>query len=442
VNLAKLIILNSLFITSTFAGATIDEEVYITNPTKELVKLIQQNPSLNMDHMDKNGFELYGPKGTKQWLSDIGVSYREESHNHKNFDKDVLKYPSFEQVERNLKSYVALNPHIAKLISIGKSVEGRDLWVVKISDNVNVDEVEPEFKYISSMHGNEITGRELTQSLIKDIITAYGTDKRITDLVNNTEIYIMPSMNPDGSKRQQRANAKRKDLNRDFPDWVSGDINSAKQRQVETKAIMKFQAERQFSLSANFHGGAVVVNYPWDSTSTRHPFDKLVKELSIKYADENPEMRNSRRFNQGVTNGADWYVLNGGMQDWSYHWHNDLQVTVELSSDKWPRYSQIPKFYKNNKESLLVYINEIHQGGGFKLMNSKKGGKVKIKKVLTNGQTEDKGTYGFSKGEFYKYLSTGEYEFYVTTEGSSVTKKVSVFVDGSIKPNGNYVKVN
>jgi hypothetical protein len=58
---------------------------------------------------------------------------------------------------------------IAQMFSIGKSHQGRDLWVVKISDNVQVDEVEPEFKYISSMHGDEITGRELMVFLIEDL---------------------------------------------------------------------------------------------------------------------------------------------------------------------------------------------------------------------------------------------------------------------------------
>lgn len=438
----KLLILN-LFVFSSFAfGNLIEEELFIDNPSDSLVQIIGQHPELTIDHRDEHGMELYGPKGTKAWLDMIQVEYEDlalkEGHHEKDFQD--AKYPTFEEIEKFLKDTVAKNPKIAKLFSIGKSVEGRDLWVVKISDNVELDEAEPEFKFISSMHGNEITGRELTQFFIKDVIEGYGVDSKITNLVNNTEIFIMPSMNPDGSLRKQRGNARGFDLNRDFPDWTRGDVNSTKSRQPETIALMNFQKRRQFSLSANFHGGAEVVNYPWDSTYDLHPFDNLVKELSLAYAEENPSMRSSNRFPGGVTNGAKWYVLHGGMQDWSYFWHNDLQVTIELSIQKWPNYNDIPSFYKSNKDSMLVYLESIHQGAGFSL-KSKVSGRVQISKV-EGARKIDRGQYGFSSGEFYKVLPEGEYEFQIQRSGSMTKEVHTIMVDSNIQPNGNYLHLN
>lgn len=414
------------------------EELFVSDTSQ--LKLIQAHPDLIVDHISSHGFELYGPSGTAKWLKESGVSF---SKMPKKTQKDMsaLGYPSFEEVEANLKALVKKRPDIAKLISIGKSVQGKDLYVVKLSDNVDIDETEPEFKYISSMHGDEITGRELTQFLIKDMIEGYGKNQKITDLINNTEIYIMPSMNPDGSTLQQRGNAKGYDLNRNFPDWTRGDVNSAKTRQVETKALMAFQASRNFSLSANFHGGAVVVNYPWDNTHDLHPFDTMIKDISLLYADLNPTMRNSREFNRGIINGADWYVVKGGMQDWSYSWHNDLQVTIELSDKKWPRYSNIPSFYRDNKQSMLSYLTSVHQGAGFKIDNSKATGKVKVIQNLTNGTTADNGSYGFSRGEFYKVLPEGNYTFVVEIDGSSTTNTINVVVDKSIQTDGGFVKI-
>jgi hypothetical protein len=422
------------------SSAKIDEEVYISTPSESLIKLISKHPELTMDHISKEGMELYGPVGMKKWLADININFSiPVSHSHSK-NLSFAKYPTHEQITKFLKETVALNPSIAKLISIGKSVEGRELWAVKISDNVEIDEVEPEFKYISSMHGNEITGRELTQFLIKDIIESYGKDARITKLVNNTEIYIMPSMNPDGSKRKQRANARGYDLNRDFPDFVDGDTNSTRGRQVETKAVMDFQASRQFSLSANFHGGAIVVNYPWDNTYDLHPFDKLVKTLSLAYAGANPRMRNSTQFENGVINGAKWYVVHGGMQDWSYSWHNDLQVTIELSNKKWPNYKDIPSYYQDNKDGMLIYLDSIHQGAGFKLLNKSSEGSVAIKQFLNNGQMKNHGKYGFNAGEFYKVLPVGNYEFTVFSGGK--TKVQNIEVDTKVHLNGNFFTVN
>jgi hypothetical protein len=445
--LISVLLLSSLTQLAMANLGKIEEEVYVPSITKAKFNMILSHPEFSVDHMNSSGFELYGPKGMKTWLTDIGIRYSEahieshSSHGHKSH-KAFADYPTFPQIENNLKKIVASNPSIAKLFSIGKSVEGRDLYVVKISDNVEVDELEPEFKYISSMHGDEITGRELTQFLIKDLVEGYNKDSKITKLINNTEIYIMVSMNPDGSKRKRRANANGYDLNRNFPDWTKSEPNSIQNRQPETLAVMRFQASRQFSLSANFHGGAVVANYPWDATYDRHPFDGLVRNLSLKYAGLNPDMRRSREFSGGVTNGADWYVLHGGMQDWSYFWHNDLQITIELSDKKWPRYRNIPGFYKDNKDSMIAYAESIHQGAGIKLVNSKKNGKVVITKNNSDGSTIAQGSYGFNSGEFYKVLPIGNYTFKVQVEGSLKTVDLSVEVNEAVNQNGNYYKVN
>lgn len=431
------LILASIFISQAQADTQIKEQYFVSDI--KAMKVINQHRELIIDHPSQLGFEVYGPKGLGEFLKLNNIDFNKlEDHSHQ---KEVFgpSYPDYEQVVANLKAAVAINPSIARMYSVGKSHEGRDLWVVKISDNVMIDEVEPEFKYISSMHGDEITGRELTQFLIADIIKNYETNPDIKKLVDSTEIYIMPSMNPDGSELKQRGNAKGVDLNRNFPDWIRGDVNSTNNRQPETQAVMNFQAERKFSLSANFHGGAVVVNYPWDNTYTRHPLDGLLKELSLKYADLNPGMKNSRAFGRGITNGADWYKVHGGMQDWSYSWYNDLQVTVELSNKKWPDYKDIPGFYKDNKDSMMAYLFSIHQGGGIKFADEKTSGVVNITKI-DGGQELKLGEFNFSKGEFYKVLPIGEYKFEGKTK-SGISFSEIIEVDTSIKSNGNYSQI-
>src|SRR5690606_35916709 len=136
---------------------------------------------------------------------------------------------------------------------------------MEITDSPGVAELgEPEFKYVGNMHGDEAVGRELLINFVGLLLDQYGTDARITRLVDTTRIFILPSMNPDGFENARRANNNGVDLNRDFPDQFNDPDPSPIGRQPETQAIMNWGATRYFVLSANFHGGAVVANYPFD----------------------------------------------------------------------------------------------------------------------------------------------------------------------------------
>src|SRR5690606_12829397 len=114
-------------------------------------------------------------------------------------------------------------PSLVKLDSAGRSVQGRELWYVEISDNVQDDEAEPKLLYIANMHGDETVGRELMIYLIRLLTDSYAIDPRITSLVDHARIFIMPSMNPDGFEARRRYNARGIDLNRSFPDFTTRD---------------------------------------------------------------------------------------------------------------------------------------------------------------------------------------------------------------------------
>jgi len=421
---------------TSMAAVKIQEELYIPGNNPSVVKELVQTGSVEIDHVTSQGFEVYGSKGLSAYLDSQNIPHFDMKDMN---NKMLADYPSSAQVAEKIKAIVAKNPKIMKLVNIGKSVKGKDLLFVKISDNVETDEVEPEFKYISSMHGDEITGRELTTMLLEEIGQKYGKDSEITELVNNSELYIMPSMNPDGSDMKQRANAKYSDLNRNFPDIISDSQSTASGREIETQAVMAFQATRQFSLSANFHGGTIVANYPWDSKYDLHPLDKFVQELSLGYSERNPEMHSSTEFDNGITNGAAWYVVRGGMQDWSYVWFNDLQITVELSHVKWPSYSEIPGFYKSNRDSMVYFMKQVHHGAGFKFARAGVSGTVEIKQ--TSPEVKSLGSYAFKGSEFYKVMPEGEYSFTVK-EKSKSAKTISVRVEKNlISENGNYISL-
>ncbi|KAI4470054.1 protease m14 carboxypeptidase [Holotrichia oblita] len=165
---------------------------------------------------------------------------------------------------------------------------GKELWVMKITAGDAHDTTLPNVKLIGNMHGNEVVGRELLLHFIEVGFQGtyminlppicserYANDDDITWLLDNTIVHIMPSMNPDGfeaikrndgracMETEGRENAEGVDLNRNFPDYYKG---MRGELQPEAEAIVRWMNKTSFVLSAALHGGALVANYPFDTT--------------------------------------------------------------------------------------------------------------------------------------------------------------------------------
>ncbi len=267
-------------------------------------------------------------------------------------------WTDYSSIGPTLLSYESTYPTLCKRYDLGLSVQGRHLWAIRISDNVQVEEDEPEFRYIAAMHGDEIVGTKLMMMLVDYLMTNYGTDPQATNIVDNVELWILPLTNPDGYDQTYRTryNAEGVDLNRDFPQY--GEANTTTGRAPETAAVMNWSFGRSFVVSANLHGGALVVNYPFDSTDTGSqytPDDDLFVYISEQYSQYNLPMWNGAWYH-GTVNGVDWYTTHGGIQDWSYLFMGDNDVTIEQSNTKEPSASTIGTYWNDNRQSLMAYI--------------------------------------------------------------------------------------
>lgn len=132
-----------------------------------------------------------------------GYSLRSTS-NINNDDFVVAHYTHYKELRELFNMLAQQYPHLAKVHSIGKSVEGRELLVLEINENVGNRKLGvPMVKYVANMHGDEPVGRELMIFLAKYLLYNYGKDPRVTRLVNNTDIFIMPSLNPDGFEKSR-----------------------------------------------------------------------------------------------------------------------------------------------------------------------------------------------------------------------------------------------
>ena len=378
---------------------------------------------------------------------------------------DKSHYHHFPELETTMKSYANMYSSIARLHSVGKSVEGRDLWALQITDSPDTRERgEPMFKYVGNMHGNEAISRQILIYLIQYLCDNYGKVDRVTKIVNTTNIFIMPSMNPDGFENGRegecrgvtgRPNANGVDLNRDFPDqftnWNKFDLKKA---QPETRSIMKWIYKNPFVLSANLHGGSVVASYPFDdgpehieSYYSRSPDDAVFKQLALTYAQHHPVMKIGKpncgdgdQFANGITNGAFWYDVPGGMQDFNYLISNCFEITVELSCCKYPKANVLAKEWDNNKESLLLYLEQVHKGikGSVSDLN---GNPIPKAIIMIDGIKHN--VTSIDNGDYWRLLIPGKYKVTVHANGYiSQARNVLVSVGDATPVSFKLVKTN
>lgn len=190
-------------------------------------------------------------------------------------------------------------------------------------------------------------------------------------------------------------------------------LNAAIQVAPETYAVMKWIRSIPFVLSANFHGGDLVVSYPYDLS--KHPLernmfsptpdDKVFKLLARTYANAHETMSNeyarcgSSRTNsqKGTVNGAQWSSITGGMQDFNYLHSNCFEVTVELGCDKFPAEEELFTGWEENHEALITFMEAAH--GGIKGIvrdeegNAITGARVSVRRIRHDITTAENGDY-------------------------------------------------
>jgi hypothetical protein len=145
------------------------------------------------------------------------------------------------------------------------------------------------------------------------------------------------------------------------------------------------------------------------------PDDLLFEEVSRRYSVHNPPMWNSSSFPDGITNGAAWYSISGGMQDWNYRYASCSEVTIELSNVKKPSASQIPSFWSNNAKSMLSYLEAVHIGVRGLVTDSTTAAPLWAE-VLVEGNNHPVFTDP-NVGDYHRMLLPGTYDLTFSADG-------------------------
>ncbi|MEO0285283.1 MAG: M14 family zinc carboxypeptidase [candidate division WOR-3 bacterium] len=263
-------------------------------------------------------------------------------------------YRSYDQVVAILRNVSLSYPEIVKLDSIGPTFEGRWIYGVKISDNVQEDEEEPEVLFSGCHHAREWVSVEVPLFYVDTLTRAYGIDPVITDLVNNREIWIFPVINVDGyiydytggtSGRYWRKNRELysssigTDLNRNYNGTCDtnaidgwGVINSssvshhpssdvfcgrAGNSAPEVRSYVNFIKSRNFCIIVDYHTYSELVLAPWGHKYDPTPHDDIYNLLGQNMA------QRIQRIGGGsytYSKSIQLYPTSGGSSDYQYGW--------------------------------------------------------------------------------------------------------------------------
>jgi hypothetical protein len=304
-------------------------------------------------------------------------------------------YHNDAEMRAQIDATIAAHPDLISRTTIGHSSEGRELWAVKISDNVGVDEGEPEVLFSAGQHAREHLTVEMALYLIDELTGKYATDPRIKGIVDSREIWILPNVNPDGSEydiatgsyRSWRKNRQPTpgtdqigtDLNRNYGfRWgCCGGSSAVPAHDIfrgptafsapETQAVRNFVLSRvvdgaqQLRASIDFHTYSELVLWPFGHTRA-----DVTRGMTRDQHDTFEALGTSMARTNGYTaeQSSDLYITDGAIDDWLWGANGIFAFTFEM----YPADGARPGFYPpdelirretaRNREAALLLAEE------------------------------------------------------------------------------------
>lgn len=269
-------------------------------------------------------------------------------------------YHTYDEMVAEVRAAAGDHADITSVSSIGSSFEGRDLPLVKISDNVGVDEDEPEVVFTCNMHAREHLTLEMCLRIVNRFTDGYGTDETVTGFVDGREIWVVPSLNPDGAefdisggeyqgwRKNRQPNSDGSvgtDINRNFsykwgccggasdspsaetyrgPSAGSAPEVASVQEWVSSRVI---DGEQQITAHIDFHSFSELVLWPFG-----HTYDTVTEGMTQeeydRFSSVGTEMADANGYTPDQASGL--YITDGDINDWMWGEHKILSFCFEM----------------------------------------------------------------------------------------------------------------
>jgi murein tripeptide amidase MpaA len=297
-------------------------------------------------------------------------------------------YHNYAEMTAELQAVAAANPGRVQVSSIGKSFQNRDIWAVKVSDNVALDEDETEVLFTANQHARE----HLTVEMALYILNRLTSDSAFTNLVNNREIWIIPMVNPDGVEYDVATGAYRMwrknrqttpgsssigtDLNRNWShQWgccggSSGTPSSETFRgpsafsAPETQVVRNFVNSRvvggvqQIKAHIDWHTYSELILWPYGYTTAN-----TAPGLTANDRNAHAQLGQNMAATNGYTpeQASDLYIADGTINDWMWGVHKIFSYTFEMfptgsNPGFYPPDEQIGPQTSRNRQAVLQFL--------------------------------------------------------------------------------------
>jgi len=273
-----------------------------------------------------------------------------EEDMHIRAQEEFRQFHTYTQIINGMNQYAAAYPNIAQVLNLGNSVQGRELLAVKITDNPSLEEDEPEVVFWGNIHGNEYAAAEMPYMYMIYLCDNYGILPEVTNWVNNTEIWCVPMINPDGKVNGTRNNANNIDLNREFGyNWDGWGGSPYPFSQVESRAVRDLALMNNISLSISYHCSGDEFYYPWGYFPSNAPDYLVLTRVGQRYA-------NAASY--AMMSSFQSYQTHGEILDWAYGCLGGLSYTAEISNSS----AQVQTTFDRNRPGMNMYLNFAAEG--------------------------------------------------------------------------------
>lgn len=422
---------------------------------------VMANNGFDLDHDAVEGapagsFDLVIPTDDLPRLAALGISYQvlETSISLNQSivlgDAPAAQFYDWVELEAEMTALAALYPSIATKVNLTTLTgapmthDGRHISALKISDNVGSDEDEPNVLYVGNHHAREISTPAHMVQLMRDLCAEYGTDPQITTAIDSHEIWVVPTLNPDGLefvwstdmwwRKNRRANGGNSwgvDLNRNYPyDWAncgSYSLNSTSNvyagpgpgSEPETQTMMELARARRFTKVIDIHQYGREILYPYACGSMPPAAQQKVQQMRDTLA--------------GAANYSHRFASAGGEHfEWEFNEIGALSYLIELNSSFHPTWTSFQSEYVRVKPAYLAMLFEPMPVSGH-IYDAATGAPIDDAQIDFAGVNWFESELRQSGGGFGRYqawLQSGGYSMAVAAAGY-VTQNLAVDLSNS-----------